>query len=799
MKRLLPILGILLLTSGIFAQQVRDTVTVDDSNIDLYEAYTTYDFWDVVDGSGYGGSHHVLLRSGGNDGPTGAYTKWTLDVPQSGYYMTYFYLPVNSNSRNRALYVVAPFGGTPDSLRFNQSEQGGYWRPLGIYYFIEGTDSYIQMIDDSVSTTGYAVRSDAVRIITSNGAPDLEPERRNSYNFAEVNIGWYEDWTFDVYNIGDQALTIDNLSADTPNFSVPAPGVPHVIPAHSKSQITVRFSPTSELVVYDTLRISSDDSMEPLISIPVRGEGTALTVVLNNDNGAPSYVELSGAWTNSNGIAVCEGIPNATSRYSIQSTSPGARAQYNPDIPVSGQYNVYYAGPLTDNASDHALIEVYPFGSPLPDSVYINQNVAAACVWKFIGTYYFIEGTLNYVFMVNDGTGAGYVLRTDLMKFVSVPARPKIEIPSTSIDFGEVAVENIATQYMMIKNIGSQELVINSLELESDFFSVVSPTTFPISIPALDSINVQLRFQPAQVRDYADTLIVNSNDWDFPMISKMIYGRGIGEQMYVDNPANDSDPHPYWSSFPDLSFAPYPGDSLAQIDTTLYNHWYFSSSAVGYNLNHLYLFSTRNPGAWVEWSLTMQNTMEYDIYIYSIASEIDANAVPYIVNPFTADPDTVIVDQANNSGWILLGRYPFIAGLPNTVTLLNDTSYTLQGGQSTLRADAVLVQEPDYVGIGTEFDPMPMDFQLSQNYPNPFNPTTSIEFGIPYQANVQLSIYNILGQRIATLVSGDLPNGHYKVKWNGLDAFGKQVSSGMYFYQLTTPTGELTKKMLFLK
>ena len=65
MKRLLPILGILLLTSGIFAQQVRDTVTVDDSNIDLYEAYTTYDFWDVVDDVGYGGSHHVLLRSGG--------------------------------------------------------------------------------------------------------------------------------------------------------------------------------------------------------------------------------------------------------------------------------------------------------------------------------------------------------------------------------------------------------------------------------------------------------------------------------------------------------------------------------------------------------------------------------------------------------------------------------------------------------------------------------------------------------------------------------------------------------------
>ncbi|MCF7801507.1 MAG: choice-of-anchor D domain-containing protein [Candidatus Marinimicrobia bacterium] len=797
MKHLLSILGILLIASSLFAQQVRDTVTVDDSNVDLFESYTTYDFWDVVN-VGFNGQHHVLLRSGGNDGPTGAWTKWTLDVPQSGYYMTYFYLPVNSNSRNRALYVVSPFGGTPDSLRFNQSVQGGYWRPLGIYYFIEGSESFIQMIDDSVSTTGYAVRSDAVRIVRSVGAPDLEPERRNEYNYAEVNIGWYEDLTVDIYNIGDEPLTIDSLFTDTNNFSVPAPGTPYVIPAQTKGEITIRFSPTSEQVVRDTVRISSDDPGEPLVSIPVTGEGTALTVVLNNDNGAPGYVELQGAWTNSNGIAVCDGIPNATSRYSIQSVNPGARAQFNPDIPESGQYNVYYAGPLTDNASDHALVEVYPFGSPSPDSVYINQNVASACLWKFIGTYYFIEGNLNYVFMVNDGTGSGYVLRTDLMKFVSVPARPKIEIPQASVNFGEVSVDTDANTNLVINNIGSQELVVNSLDLESDVFTINSPTSFPVSVPALDSLNVNITFHPVQVRGYSDTLTINSNDWDFPVITRRLYGTGIGEQLYVDHPATESEPHPNWSSSPELSFEPYPGDSLAQLDTTLYNYWYFSSSAVGYNGSHLYLFSARNPDAWVEWSLIMQNTMEYDVYAYSIASEIDADAVPYIVKPFTEDPDTVIVDQASNSGWILLGRYPFIGGLANTVTLLNDTNYTLAGGQSTLRADAIMVQEP-FVGIKDEFEPIPMDFQLSQNYPNPFNPTTTIDFTIPYQSNVSLTIYNLLGQRVTTLVSGNMPTGRYSVSWNGIDAMGKSVASGMYFYQLSTPNGNLTKKLLFLK
>ncbi len=797
MKRLLFILTLSLLSSGIFAQQVRDTVTVDDSNTDLFESYTTYDFWDVVN-VGYNGSSHVLLRSAGNDGPTGAWTKWTLDIPESGYYMAYYYLPVNSNSRNLALYVVSPFGYTPDSLRFNQSVQGGYWRPLGIYYFIQGIDSYIQMVDDSVSTTGYAVRADAVRIVSSNGAPDLEPERRNEYNFAEVNIGWYEDFQLDVYNIGDQPLTIDSMFTGTTNFSVPAPGVPHVIPAHGKDQITIRFSPTTEQVQYDTVRISSDDPAEPVISFPVRGEGTALTVVLNNDDGAPTYVELQGAWSNSNGIAVCEGIPNATSRYSIQSVNPGARAQFNPDIPVSGQYNVYYAGPLTSNASDHALIEIYPFGAATPDSVYINQNVALPCNWQFIGTYYFIEGTLNYVFIVNDGTGAGYVLRTDLMKFVSVPARPKIEIPQTSVSFGEIPVGTTVTRSLSINNIGSQELVLNSIDLESDFFTITSPTSFPLSIPALDSIGVQISFNPVQVRGYQDTLTINSNDWDFPVIHRTIYGIGIGEQVYVDNPAGPDDPAPNWSSSPDLSFDPYPGDSLAAIDTTLYNHWYFSSSAVGYNSNHLYIFSNRNPGAWIQWNVSVENTMDYDVYIYSIASEIDASAVPYIVDPFTEDPDTIIVDQAGNSGWILLGRYPFIAGLANTVTLVNDTSFTLAGGQTTLRADAVLVQEP-FVGTAHEFQAMPDEFELGNNYPNPFNPTTNIDFQVPYLAKVELKVFNILGQQITTLVSGNLPAGSYSVQWNGLDMFGKSVASGMYFYQMSTPRGNQTHKMLFLK
>ena len=99
-------------------------------------------------------------------------------------------------------------------------------------------------------------------------------------------------------------------------------------------------------------------------------------------------------------------------------------------------------------------------------------------------------------------------------------------------------------------------------------------------------------------------------------------------------------------------------------------------------------------------------------------------------------------------------------------------------------------------------------FELSQNYPNPFNPTTTIHFRIscklqdascktPIQTT--LTIYNILGQKVRTLVDEDKLPGEYKVIWDGKDKVGNEVASGIYFYQLKTKDFTQTKKMLLLR
>ncbi len=94
---------------------------------------------------------------------------------------------------------------------------------------------------------------------------------------------------------------------------------------------------------------------------------------------------------------------------------------------------------------------------------------------------------------------------------------------------------------------------------------------------------------------------------------------------------------------------------------------------------------------------------------------------------------------------------------------------------------------------------IPGNYTLEQNYPNPFNPTTIINYDVPSIGNVQLKIYNQLGQEIGTLVNSMQQIGSHQVVWDGIDNQGNVVSSGVYFYQLQAGSFVQTRKMLFIR
>ncbi|MBW6516024.1 MAG: T9SS type A sorting domain-containing protein [Candidatus Cloacimonetes bacterium] len=88
---------------------------------------------------------------------------------------------------------------------------------------------------------------------------------------------------------------------------------------------------------------------------------------------------------------------------------------------------------------------------------------------------------------------------------------------------------------------------------------------------------------------------------------------------------------------------------------------------------------------------------------------------------------------------------------------------------------------------------------LFQNYPNPFNPETVIEFSLPNRSFVTLDVYNILGQKVKTLVDRELDFGLHRFVWNGTDHSGKSVGSGVYLYRLSTPDETEVRRMILIK
>jgi hypothetical protein len=106
------------------------------------------------------------------------------------------------------------------------------------------------------------------------------------------------------------------------------------------------------------------------------------------------------------------------------------------------------------------------------------------------------------------------------------------------------------------------------------------------------------------------------------------------------------------------------------------------------------------------------------------------------------------------------------------------------------------------VDIPTGIDiarPVPHAARLAQNFPNPFNPATTIEFSLPAAGHVNVSIFDAAGRQVTTLADQPFSAGPHRLLWQGVDAGGRSVGSGVYFYRLDTGDDIITRKMTLLK
>jgi hypothetical protein len=130
---------------------------------------------------------------------------------------------------------------------------------------------------------------------------------------------------------------------------------------------------------------------------------------------------------------------------------------------------------------------------------------------------------------------------------------------------------------------------------------------------------------------------------------------------------------------------------------------------------------------------------------------------------------------------------------------LEPTTVAKQEGISLVSTDAKEISfDTDFSDV-TGKPGLPVSYAVSQNYPNPFNASTVIRYSLPEQARVKIEIYNILGQKVKTLVDEVQTAGYKTVEWNGTNAQNRTVASGVYFYKINTGKYSEVKQMTMLK
>lgn len=173
--------------------------------------------------------------------------------------------------------------------------------------------------------------------------------------------------------------------------------------------------------------------------------------------------------------------------------------------------------------------------------------------------------------------------------------------------------------------------------------------------------------------------------------------------------------------------------------------------------------------------------------------------IPILENDYDPDGDLikfVTISQARNGVIELLEDSTSIIYSPDSLFVGTDTLFYSIKDSSEFVDTAIVyitVDEPQSIDTGSRL--IPQTYSLEQNFPNPFNPTTAIGYQLSAISDVNLIVYNILGEKVATLVSEKQPAGTYKVEW---DATG--FASGVYLYQIVTNNGFTdVKKLILLK
>ncbi len=408
-------------------------------------------------------------------------------------------------------------------------------------------------------------------------------------------------------------------------------------------------------------------------------------------------------------------------------------------------------------------------------------------------------------------------------------------------------------------NTGSVALTVDSIKFSRSEFKLVNPPTFPVSFNTFDSLLLKIKFVPADYSQVADTVLLYTNSGLYktiPVAAKGYIISGVqGKTIYTVSStgnihildkaagtATQTNPSGYLS-LSGLAIQPKTklayafrinenlttdllrvngpnGEAFAYttLPLTGVNSIAFDTTGLLYiavKTGGLYTFNTATKALQYKDSIKAQITSiainPADNQMWGSVLKIVGTGKDRI---FKINKETGDTTNVGNTGFnvvtagLAFDEQGSLYGLKASSAQPSDLikidvstgAGTLIGSTGKTGLLGLAYEGSSLSGIINEGKVTPRSFTLAQNYPNPFNPTTTISFGVPAEAFIELSVFNILGEKVAEIFNGMKSAGTHSFVW---DAASSRYSSGVYFYQLKARTakGEFSeiKKMTLLK
>ena len=693
-----------------------------------------------------------------------------------------------SNGNNGTIYGATwstdvPFSGTTTTSALTWSVQAQ--ASLGSY---NDNDNYLGVASDATNTFDAAY--DEVEPPAAPGSsislyfPHSEWDYLLGDNFStdarpEIALtDTMQVWDFEVVSTDAGEATLTFVFTDVPSVPVILENTATGVRENLSNNETYTFTAVADSA--HPFKISIGDTTAPSLAL---GESCSGPAILNSD----STKTLN--WTTTDGFTV-DSIevwfsPDSGSTYN-EVASIGGASSYNWTVPDT---TILYNGLLKIKSKDYAGNETEKWSNyifaivgdsisttvssgwslwsapmdPANDTMTVNLNDDFTGYWV---TYDYVNNGYTYDGILNETEG--YWLGTVQNATIDIKGTALTSNKTMSLSQGWDLVSNplVLEVYVDSLNFTKDETTksyaeaviagwVNSIYGYSDSGYESATTFHPWSgywIGVLET-DVSMTF-PIHKKPSSGTRRLRDNGWFIAFSSQA--ANSTDETLVIG--ANELATDDFDSEFDAVTPPTPPGPDYVSL--------FISHPEWNYLLGDNFSKDIRGDipvNSFHEWIVAIETTednVEISWLFNNIPDEFDIG-----------------IDTAND------GFFDDMRNL-STFILENNQSFVIRVGSGVL---------------GIEAEVLPIEFALHQNFPNPFNPVTTLRYDLPEQANVNIIIYDMLGRQVRTLVNQTQDAGFKSVIWDATNDFGKQVSAGVYIYQIQAGEFVQTRKMVLLK